>query len=109
LLARSHQGASIAGEHVSGIRAVGRVVTVRQRHTVEELARQLGLADNAVRSHLATLERDETVRHAGVRRGVGKPLHDDDLAPEAGQFFLKATRPPRLRSARHLSTPTMRS
>jgi predicted ArsR family transcriptional regulator len=43
--------------------------------TVEELATALGLTDNAVRAHLATLERDGLVRQAGVRRGpgAGKP------------------------------------
>jgi len=30
--------------------------------SVEELARALGLTDNAVRAHLVTLERDEIVR-----------------------------------------------
>jgi predicted ArsR family transcriptional regulator len=43
----------------------------RGRRTVEELARALGLTDNAVRNHLATLERDGLVRQDGVRRGPG--------------------------------------
>jgi predicted ArsR family transcriptional regulator len=37
--------------------------------TVEELAAALALTDNAVRAHLATLERDGLVQQAGVRRG----------------------------------------
>ena len=41
--------------------------------TVEELARELGLTDNAVRSHLAALERDGLVAQTGVRRGTGNP------------------------------------
>src|SRR5207253_7380278 len=36
--------------------------------TVEELAQALDLTDNAVRAHLAILERDDLVRQAGVRR-----------------------------------------
>jgi predicted ArsR family transcriptional regulator len=41
----------------------GRVVTLLRRsgRTVEELARELGLTDNGVRAHLATLERDGVV------------------------------------------------
>ena len=47
----------------------------RAARTVEELARELGLTDNAVRAHLATLERDGLVRQEGLRRGpgAGKP------------------------------------
>src|SRR5574340_12073 len=54
----------------------GRLLSLlrRQAHTVEELAQRLGLSDNAVRAHLATLERDGLVEQRGVRRdgGVGK-------------------------------------
>jgi predicted ArsR family transcriptional regulator len=47
----------------------------RGARTVEELARALGLTDNAIRAHLATLERDGLVRQEGRRRGsgAGKP------------------------------------
>ena len=42
--------------------------------TVDEIATQLGLTDNAVRLHLSTLERDGLVHVEGVRRGaLGKP------------------------------------
>lgn len=55
----------------------GRIVALLRCRslTVEELAGELGLTDNAVRAHLATLERDGLVRSAGVRRssGRGKP------------------------------------
>ena len=47
----------------------------RGARTVEELARGLGLTDNAIRAHLATLERDGLVKQEGLRRGpgAGKP------------------------------------
>src|SRR5918911_2480444 len=51
----------------------GQIVALLRRgtRTVEELAQALGLTDNAVRGHLATLERDGLARPAGVRRGPG--------------------------------------
>ncbi len=70
----------------------GQVVTLlrRGRRTVDELARALGLTDNAVRAHLTALERDGLVRQGGVRRGVGKPAYAYDLTPEAERLFPKA-------------------
>ena len=67
------------------------VMLLRQgRRTVDELARALGLTDNAVRAHLAALERDGLVAQAGVRRGGGKPAYTYDLTPEAERLFPKA-------------------
>ena len=73
----------------------GRVVSHlrRRRHTVEELAQELELTDNAIRAHLATLERDGIVRQQGVRRGAGKPSYDYDLTPDAEALFPKAYEP----------------
>ena len=70
----------------------GQVVTLlrRGRRTVDELAQALGLTDNAVRAHLAALERDGLARQGGVRRGVGKPAYAYDLTPEAERLFPKA-------------------
>jgi predicted ArsR family transcriptional regulator len=67
----------------------------RGRRTVEELARALGLTDNAVRNHLATLERDGLVRQDGVRRGpgAGKPAALYELRPEAEPLFSRAYAP----------------
>lgn len=55
----------------------GRVLLHLRRcpHTVAELAELLELTDNAVRGHLAALERDGVVEQSGVRRGVGKPAY----------------------------------
>lgn len=70
----------------------GQIITLLRRTscTVDELAQALGLTDNAVRTHLATLERDGVVQQSGVRRGSGKPASVYDLAPEAEQLFPKA-------------------
>jgi predicted ArsR family transcriptional regulator len=58
--------------------------------TVEELAQELELTDNAVRAHLATLERDGVVLQKGVRRGFRKPHYTYTLSPEAEALFPKA-------------------
>src|SRR2546421_959715 len=73
----------------------GRIVTLLRRNsrTVEELAQELTLTDNAVRAHLATLERDGIVQQRGVRRGSGKPSYVYDLTPEAEYLFPKAYGP----------------
>ena len=54
----------------------GRVLRLlrRRERTVTELAAELSLTDNAVRTHLAALERDGLVEALPTRpRGVGKP------------------------------------
>lgn len=63
--------------------------------TVEDLAQAVGLTDNAVRAHLATLERDGMVRTAGVRRGAGagKPAVLYELPPAADAAFSTAYLP----------------
>src|SRR6266700_1744101 len=70
----------------------GRIVTFLRRgnKTVDELAQELTLTDNAVRAHLATLERDGFVRQQGARRGAGKPALVYELAPEAENLFPKS-------------------
>jgi predicted ArsR family transcriptional regulator len=66
------------------------VLLRRTRDTVDGLAHRLGLTDNAVRSHLATLERDGIVVQRGVQRGAGKPSNVYELAPDAERLFPKA-------------------
>jgi predicted ArsR family transcriptional regulator len=70
----------------------GQIVTILRRSpsTVEELATQVNLTDNAVRAHLATLERDGLVRQSGLRRGPRKPHFTYVLTPEADGLFPKA-------------------
>lgn len=69
----------------------GQVVSLlrRQSRTVDELAGALRLTDNAVRSHLAALERDGLVRQGEPRRGAGKPAFTYELTPGAERFFPK--------------------
>jgi predicted ArsR family transcriptional regulator len=75
----------------------GRIVGLLRRapRTVDELARELELTDNAVRLHLGTLERDGVVRVRGLRRegNVGKPATIYEVAPEAEPGFSKAYLP----------------
>ena len=70
----------------------GQIVTILRGSacTVDELATQLELTDNAVRAHLATLERDGLVRQSGLRRGPRKPHFTYVLTPEADALFPKA-------------------
>lgn len=71
----------------------GQLVVLLRRgpRTVEELAAAVGLTDNAVRAHLAVLERDSMVRMRGVRRcgGSGKPAYEYVLTPAAERVFPK--------------------
>ena len=70
----------------------GQIVTILRGSacTVEELSAKLELTDNAVRAHLATLERDGLVRQSGLRRGPRKPHFTYMLTPEADALFPKA-------------------
>lgn len=63
--------------------------------SIEELATELGVTDNAVRAHIATLEREGIVRATGVRRdgSVGKPATLFAIAPDALELFSRAYTP----------------
>jgi len=73
----------------------GKIVALLRRssQTVEELAHSLGLTDNAVRAHLAALERDGLVQQQSVRPGKRKPSVVYDLGPTAEDLFPKAYGP----------------
>lgn len=76
----------------------GQIVTLLRRsgRTVDDLAKALGLTNNGVRAHLATLERDGFVRqHGSVRAasGGGKPAYVYELTQEAEDLFPKAYGP----------------
>jgi predicted ArsR family transcriptional regulator len=58
--------------------------------TVNELAEELHLTDNAVRAHLASLERDRLVTQSGFRPGIRRPHTTYALGAEAEQLFPKA-------------------
>jgi predicted ArsR family transcriptional regulator len=70
----------------------GRIVTLLRgtTTTVNELAEELGLTDNAVRAHLLSLERDGLVKQNGVQRGHRKPHFAYELTTEAENLFPKA-------------------
>jgi predicted ArsR family transcriptional regulator len=70
----------------------GRVAALLRRgnRTVDELAGELGLTDNAVRAHLAALERDGLAAQGEPRRSGGKPAFTYQLTPEAERLFPKA-------------------
>ena len=67
----------------------GRIILLlrRSRRTVNELAGALGLSDNAVRTHLTSLERDGLVHPSGTLPGLRKPNTTYDLTPETEQLF----------------------
>jgi predicted ArsR family transcriptional regulator len=75
----------------------GRIVDLLRRssRTVDELAAELEITDNAVRLHLGMLERDGIVRSRGVRREgtVGKPATVYEVAPDADPLFSNAYLP----------------
>ena len=70
----------------------GRIVTLLRgtSKTVNELAEELELTDNAVRAHLLSLERDGLIRQSGTQRGTRKPHFAYELTDEAESLFPKA-------------------
>jgi predicted ArsR family transcriptional regulator len=70
----------------------GRLVTLLRgtRKTVNELAQDLELTDNAVRAHLLSLERDGLIKQSGIQRGTRKPHFAYELTDEAEHLFPKA-------------------
>ena len=70
----------------------GRIVSLIRgsTKTVNELAGELGLTDNAVRAHLLSLERDGLIKQSGIQRGSRKPHFAYELTDEAEQLFPKA-------------------
>jgi predicted ArsR family transcriptional regulator len=58
--------------------------------TVEQLANNLELTDNAVRAHLAVLERDGLVEQSGTVRTARRPSLRYTLGPAADRLFPKA-------------------
>lgn len=76
----------------------GRIVALLRRRgrNVDELAAEVGLTNNGVRAHLATLARDGLVTQQGSVRsssGGGKPAYVYQLTPEAEALFPKAYEP----------------
>ena len=61
-----------------------------EERTVNDLADALRLTDNAVRAHLASLERDRLITQSGMKPGLRKPHVTYSLGPEAEHLFPKA-------------------
>src|ERR1044072_8632174 len=61
--------------------------------TVNDLAAELKLTDNAVRAHLVSLERDGLIRQSGTQPGFRKPHALYGLTTHAEQIFPKAYAP----------------
>ena len=70
----------------------GEIVRLLRRASrrVSELAEALSVSDNAIRSHLAVLERDGVVQQTTARGHIGKPAFVYSLTPEAERLFPKA-------------------
>jgi predicted ArsR family transcriptional regulator len=63
----------------------------RTDQSIAALAGQLGLSDNAVRTHMAALERDGLVEPAGTQRDTGgKPARMYTLTRRGEELFPKA-------------------
>jgi predicted ArsR family transcriptional regulator len=73
----------------------GRIIDLLRRSglTANELAARLGLTHNAVRGHLALLQREGLVREGGARRSGTRPAVVYELAPEAETHFSTAYAP----------------
>src|SRR5688572_1542195 len=69
-----------------------RIVDLLRRSalTANEIAAQLGLTHNAVRGHLAALQRDGLVREGGLRRGETRPAVVYEIVPRADSIFSRA-------------------
>lgn len=66
----------------------------KDARSISELAAALAITDNAVRTHVAALERDGLVQPAGTQRATGgKPARLYELTPEAEELFPKAYAP----------------
>jgi predicted ArsR family transcriptional regulator len=63
------------------------------RDTVEQLAEDLKLTDNAVRAQLQRLERDGLASKRGLRPGVRRPHVRYELTPKARLLFPRAYEP----------------
>jgi predicted ArsR family transcriptional regulator len=70
----------------------GRIIDLLRRSdlTANEIAARLGMTHNAVRGHLAALQREGLVREGGSRRSGTRPAVVYTLGPEAEAVFSRA-------------------
>jgi predicted ArsR family transcriptional regulator len=88
-----HAGADVSARHLKSSRDKIVRLLRKAQQSVNDLARALGLTDNAVRANLARLERDGLVELAGSRASVRKPELMYDITPGAERLFAKAYAP----------------
>lgn len=83
----------------------GQVVAELRRggRTVEDLRKTIGITDNAVRAHLAALERDGIVHQASTRPSGRRPAVLYELTPAAEGSFSQAYLPVLTRLVESLS------
>ena len=62
----------------------------RSALTAKEIAEALGLTHNAIRGHLAALQRDNLVREGSLRRGGTRPAMVYELVPRADSVLSRA-------------------
>lgn len=63
----------------------------RSRRSINDLAAALGITDNAVRTHVAAMQRDGMVQPAGIERATGgKPAQLYEITTDAEEMFPKA-------------------
>src|SRR5688500_7542749 len=70
----------------------GRIINIlrREKRTVDDIAEELGVTGNAIRSQLAAMERDGVVRKGGTRRGVTRPSRTYELTPAVEELLSRA-------------------
>jgi predicted ArsR family transcriptional regulator len=83
-------GPDVIREDLGGTRARIIALLRRARLTANELAAKLGLTHNAVRGHLAALQRDGLVRESGRRHGGSRPAVVYELAPRTESLLSRA-------------------
>lgn len=69
------------------------VLLRRGEMTVDELAAELGVTANAIRVHVASLERDGMITRTGRRPSASKPAFTYGLTPDAELLFSRIYAP----------------
>ena len=57
--------------------------------SVQDLAKQLGITEMAVRRHIHSMEKDDLLEAKLVRQAMGRPTSVYNLAPQADELFPK--------------------
>jgi DeoR family transcriptional regulator, suf operon transcriptional repressor len=70
----------------------GRIVALLQKGplAVDDIAAELELTRNAVRSHITAMERDGVIQRVGRRPGTTRPFQTYELTPEVDQLLSRA-------------------